>query len=181
MFENVGNRIKIWAKCILVICLITNLAGIMTTLAILIDIRFNGFLIFLIGLVEATIGVILAQFICYLVYGFGVIVSNHERQEKEYINEYTKIPSESSGVYNGSLFKNMDNERAPKGQPAAGEWKCSKCGKINQNYVGTCGCGEVKSHTNSNTTDSKWTVCPKCGQKQDPARSSCFKCGATFE
>lgn len=23
-------------------------------------------------------------------------------------------------------------------------WKCSNCGKINQHYVGTCGCGEVK-------------------------------------
>lgn len=25
-----------------------------------------------------------------------------------------------------------------------GEWKCPSCGRINQNYVGTCGCGEVK-------------------------------------
>ncbi len=25
-----------------------------------------------------------------------------------------------------------------------GEWTCPKCGKINQNYVGTCGCGQVK-------------------------------------
>ena len=24
------------------------------------------------------------------------------------------------------------------------EWKCNKCGKINQNYVGTCGCGQTK-------------------------------------
>ena len=24
------------------------------------------------------------------------------------------------------------------------EWKCPKCGKINQNYVGTCGCGQQK-------------------------------------
>lgn len=24
------------------------------------------------------------------------------------------------------------------------EWRCPKCGKVNQNYVGTCGCGEVK-------------------------------------
>ena len=29
-------------------------------------------------------------------------------------------------------------------QPSENEWKCPKCGKINQNYVGTCGCGEVK-------------------------------------
>ena len=24
------------------------------------------------------------------------------------------------------------------------EWICPKCGRTNQNYVGTCGCGEVK-------------------------------------
>ena len=25
--------------------------------------------------------------------------------------------------------------------PGIGEWKCPKCGKIHQNYVGSCGCG----------------------------------------
>ena len=29
-------------------------------------------------------------------------------------------------------------------EPLEYEWKCPKCGKINQNYVGTCGCGEAK-------------------------------------
>ena len=29
-------------------------------------------------------------------------------------------------------------------EPEAHEWKCPSCGKINQNYVGTCGCGEAK-------------------------------------
>ncbi|MGN1111634.1 MAG: zinc-ribbon domain-containing protein [Acutalibacteraceae bacterium] len=28
--------------------------------------------------------------------------------------------------------------------PEKNEWLCPKCGKINVNYVGTCGCGEVK-------------------------------------
>lgn len=27
---------------------------------------------------------------------------------------------------------------------ASNEWVCPKCGRKNQNYVGTCGCGEVK-------------------------------------
>ena len=31
-----------------------------------------------------------------------------------------------------------------KKEPSENEWKCPKCGSINQNYVGTCGCGEVK-------------------------------------
>lgn len=37
-----------------------------------------------------------------------------------------------------SIHKKIDKE------PTETEWKCPKCGKINQNYVGTCGCGEVK-------------------------------------
>lgn len=27
---------------------------------------------------------------------------------------------------------------------SSNEWKCPNCGRVNQNYVGTCGCGEVK-------------------------------------
>lgn len=29
-------------------------------------------------------------------------------------------------------------------EPTENEWKCPKCGSVNQNYVGTCGCGQVK-------------------------------------
>ena len=40
--------------------------------------------------------------------------------------------------------KAKKEEPAPERQPLEYEWKCPKCGKINQNYVGTCGCGEKK-------------------------------------
>lgn len=30
-------------------------------------------------------------------------------------------------------------------QPLDDEWKCSKCGNINKNYVGTCSCGQSKA------------------------------------
>ena len=32
-----------------------------------------------------------------------------------------------------------------KTNPKGDEWVCPKCGKINQSYVGTCGCGEKKT------------------------------------
>lgn len=66
-----------------------------------------------------------------------------ENIEKALCNENPKstVPV---NTYNSALFKNSGTESAPKGQPSSGEWKCSKCGKVNQNYVGTCGCGEVK-------------------------------------
>ena len=36
-----------------------------------------------------------------------------------------------------------------------GEWMCSKCGRINPDYVGTCGCGEVKSSFNNSYNESE--------------------------
>ncbi len=29
------------------------------------------------------------------------------------------------------------------------QWKCSKCGRLNENYVGTCACGNTKSQNNN--------------------------------
>lgn len=47
-----------------------------------------------------------------------------------------------------TICLNCGEKKAVKSTPnksvAANEWKCSKCGKINQNYVGTCGCGQTK-------------------------------------
>ena len=31
-----------------------------------------------------------------------------------------------------------------KREPSDTEWRCQKCGTINANYVGTCGCGYTK-------------------------------------
>ena len=36
------------------------------------------------------------------------------------------------------------SKKAETKTPQNNEWKCPSCGKINQNYVGTCGCGEKK-------------------------------------
>lgn len=40
----------------------------------------------------------------------------------------------------------VDKEKEVSANIAIGpdEWKCPKCGRVNKNYVGTCGCGEVK-------------------------------------
>ena len=39
-------------------------------------------------------------------------------------------------------------DAAPEREAGENEWKCPSCGKINQNYVGTCGCGQGKPKTN---------------------------------
>ena len=57
------------------------------------------------------------------------------------------IPTPSSTTY--GLFGNNSSSTAkqiPLSQhtQGIGEWRCPECGKLNQNYVGTCGCGQVK-------------------------------------
>ncbi len=47
------------------------------------------------------------------------------------------------------IFKNISESAAQSPvkkitQPASDEWKCPSCGRINKNYVGTCGCGQRK-------------------------------------
>ena len=45
------------------------------------------------------------------------------------------------------LKNNGDNPKPTTNEilkPKANEWKCKSCGRINHNYVGTCGCGMTK-------------------------------------
>lgn len=54
-------------------------------------------------------------------------------------NDYLK-----SAVSNIHTAVDSIQSKIKKDEPSENEWRCPKCGKINQNYVGTCGCGEVK-------------------------------------
>lgn len=78
-----------------------------------------------------------------MIQGFGIIVYSHENNysAKQVGNFNGTLPD-----YNSNLFRDMDNNKKPVGTPMQGEWMCSKCGSINQNYVGTCGCGQLKSN-----------------------------------
>lgn len=38
----------------------------------------------------------------------------------------------------------QDHRQTKPAAPGTNEWACPQCGKVNQNYVGTCGCGEEK-------------------------------------
>lgn len=45
---------------------------------------------------------------------------------------------------NKPLFTNVETKAANSYRAGAGEWVCPSCGKVHQNYVGSCGCGQVK-------------------------------------
>lgn len=56
-------------------------------------------------------------------------------------SETNRTSAHTTNTYTSPIFKDSNT---PITTPSVGEWKCPKCGKINQNYTGTCGCGEVK-------------------------------------
>ena len=60
-------------------------------------------------------------------------------------------PQEISGAPQALISNAAEGSGSPEGKSpvedrplTANEWKCPKCGRINQNYVGTCGCGEER-------------------------------------
>ena len=44
---------------------------------------------------------------------------------------------------NGTFETSTPTAPAPT-HVSENEWKCPNCGKVNQNYIGTCGCGQQK-------------------------------------
>lgn len=51
---------------------------------------------------------------------------------------------EANGKNNDYCFSCKSPLKIEEDKQDNNSWKCKKCGKTNQNYVGTCGCGEVK-------------------------------------
>lgn len=77
--------------------------------------------------------------------GAAIAVNIGKKKIFEYFAEPSQTTNQSpSNNYNtpgSSIFKEGN---AAVATPSKGEWKCPKCGKINSNYVGTCGCGQLK-------------------------------------
>ena len=96
--------------------------------------KFGGWLVLLAG-IFGTINTVKAQ--------------NAWKEYQKHTAYYDSHPQAyQQQAYNNPYAQPIHQEApsAPQGnaEPAAGEWKCPKCGKINKNYVGTCGCGEEK-------------------------------------
>lgn len=64
--------------------------------------------------------------------------------------EKLSLNKEDRSSYEHPLLENMAKDYTKgksivsRGSVEAGKWRCSKCGKDNYNYVGTCGCGTSK-------------------------------------
>lgn len=147
MFSNVGRKIQVISVIVLVILLIASLVGAIVLWATLprwVDGKFW------IGLGTLIGGVAVAVFSSLMLQGYAIIVqANEDKAEIPKPKKTTATVSEGGlPEYNGGFFKEAEKkkeeERKPAGTLAQGEWKCSKCGRINQDYVGTCGCGQRK-------------------------------------
>ena len=75
-------------------------------------------------------------------YGIGTILEHLED-----LKAMERAKSEKVKI----LKKDFNENRTP----SHNEWKCPNCGKINQNYVGSGGCGTPKPK------NDKWE-CPNC-------------------
>lgn len=147
-FFNPSKRIKIMAHIMLIINAITTLVFAIVfgreDLRPDYDFHFGYFLLILI------IGLLVGYVIPLLVYGFGQLIDNTDVNQltNNDIRKEEKIKTSNSGFDN--LLSSTQNENKsdePKNESSSvNEWKCPKCRAVNQNYIGTCGCGEIKPH-----------------------------------
>lgn len=159
MFDNVGRKIQIVSVIVLVIMLLVSLVGaivLWATLPKYMDGRFW------IGFGTLVGGAATSVFTALMLQGFSIIVEfcegNFEAKATEMKsasnNKEHAEPSNTSdeqgwvcpkcGKRNTSQYCSNCSTKNPAREAGKNEWKCTACGKINQNYVGTCGCGQVK-------------------------------------
>lgn len=123
MYNDVGKQIKNLASIIAIIEAISSaITGIIVAFIDFDDMWWIGLIIIVGGLFVAWISNL-------ILYAYGELVDKTSTIES-YLNT-----NKSKG------YGSNQNKIA-----GANEWKCSKCGAVNQNYVGTCGCGQVKSN-----------------------------------
>ena len=169
MYNNIGKKIKTLAEiiCILGIggCFITGIVVASTA---------KNFLLFLLIGIVGSIGCWIGGFFTYgfgelidtnqaIARHIGAVEPEKSTTDSIYsqdsLSPYSNTSNETSpyriapsAPVNAAASANAAPIAAPtqsapvRPQRAAGanEWQCPSCGRVNQNYVGTCGCGTVK-------------------------------------
>lgn len=120
--NNVGKKIK---NLIFVVMIIEIIACVITGIVV-VCVATD---IWWVGLSIAIAGSFFAWFSYILIYAYGELVD-----KACLIEEHLK--KETSQKTNSCY--STEKVAGPN------EWKCTQCGSINQNYVGTCGCGQSR-------------------------------------
>ncbi len=141
--ENIGKEIK---RIISFVLSIETVACVITGVAVAcIDFEY----LWWVGLLILVVGSLLCWLSYLLIYAFGELVDKVCLIEQKLTG--TESPSSNQNEPNNKSFSKLSsitplassNNQSTK-QAAPNEWKCPACGVINQNYVGTCGCGQTK-------------------------------------
>lgn len=130
MFENVGGKLK---SISVVLFWIEAIAALVTGIVvwyISYDLGFLWFLLIAVG------GIATAYFSALVMYAIGESAENSTL----ILQEMKKSETNSSKVE--SIFKDTNTKNNALNN--TNSWKCTSCGRVNANYVGTCGCGTRK-------------------------------------
>ena len=75
----------------------------------------------------------------------NIPIVNSYQQATPVTTNYWNCPKCGSSMHKNDRFCQKCGTSKPVAKAGAGEWVCPSCGRINQNYVGTCGCGARKT------------------------------------
>lgn len=170
MFDDIGNKIKsvavvtTWVGIFLSI-----IEGIITFFCGIIYFDDAGYLL-IAGPVSAVIGCIAAWLGSLVLYGFGQLIVNTDKPQKE--------ASVEESVRNLNIQAAFVTRKPPVAAPssASHNWRCSTCGKmISQDPCPFCTNAENQA-LEIIQDDTNW-ICPRCGKKNPNERPNCWSCG----
>ncbi len=166
MFDNIGGKIKAFAKAVCWIGIIFSI----------------GFGIYLIyheiykeGVVWLIVGPLSSWIGTFVLYGFGELIESVDNIEYK-IDQLVEPPKQNEGA----LSKLLNNNSVRQEEEKQG-WKC-QCGRVNPLFVGTCACGKNKDNKQVIKPATRRTItCPECGSIEDASHTQCYKCGAKLQ
>lgn len=150
MFDNIGEKIKGYAKFIFVVSFILGIIG-----AIASWIAVGGFGGFMLFLLIGTLAFVLAYLSVMFVYAFGDLVGNAARIRKNTEELYNINYETYSNIYDMNKTKSAPltdqkpqaaSNSNPDTKPLKG-WICQKCDYRNPEGIKYCrGCGEKRHY-----------------------------------
>ena len=134
-FENVGTKLKAWATWAFYV---EAVAAIIGCFVYWIDM---GMEYFFYGIGIAIGGVASAWLLSAILYGFGELIERSASMD----NRLRRVYPDSEAESKPASASYAAPAKRPTSSAVPGEWVCTKCGRVNASYVGTCGCGKTKS------------------------------------
>jgi len=135
LYEEIGEKIKNWAKWIFIIEAIASVVG---GIALIIED------LALIGVLVMVLGPVAAWVLSWLLYAFGELVETVCSIFIELSDLASTIKNKTAGDNPEPItVTNPTAGTRTSVSVAAGQWQCS-CGRVNDSYVSSCVCGLTK-------------------------------------